>query len=178
MCVRAGAIASYYWAGGQSSKMPAFPVLVALKNTVVYHMGSIAFGAFVIAVIQFIRFLLDYLDRKSKDLQAANKCVPINQQGTGLHLMCLSTFNSKQECARTEYSVAHAVFSSTPTNRTCTALVRMQVLHLSAMCVQMLLPKLPCCCHICPLPPTHLLAGVPNGPCAAASAASATWKRL
>ncbi len=26
-----------------------------MKNTIVYHMGSIAFGALIIAIIQFIR---------------------------------------------------------------------------------------------------------------------------
>uniref|UniRef100_A0A7S0RW54 Choline transporter-like protein n=1 Tax=Chlamydomonas leiostraca TaxID=1034604 RepID=A0A7S0RW54_9CHLO len=70
----AGAIASYYWARGDSAQMPTFPVLVALKNTTIYHCGSVAFGSFIIAVIQFIRFLLDYLDRKTRELQSANKC--------------------------------------------------------------------------------------------------------
>jgi len=35
--------------------MPRFPVLTSLKNTSIYHMGSIAFGSFIMAVIQFIR---------------------------------------------------------------------------------------------------------------------------
>lgn len=70
----AGAISNYYWSRGDSSQMPTFPVLTALKNTTVYHMGSVAFGSFIIAVIQLIRFLLEYLDRKTKELQAANKC--------------------------------------------------------------------------------------------------------
>lgn len=51
----AGAIASYYWTQGDSSRMPTMPVLAALKNTIVYHLGSVAFGSFIIAVIQFIR---------------------------------------------------------------------------------------------------------------------------
>ena len=51
----AGAIGTFYWAGGERSQMPALPVLTALKNTFLFHMGSIAFGAFIIAVIQFIR---------------------------------------------------------------------------------------------------------------------------
>jgi len=70
----AGAIAYYYWSQGDTAQMPALPVLAALKNTVVYHLGSIAFGSFIVAVIMFIRFLLEYLDRKTRDLQAANKC--------------------------------------------------------------------------------------------------------
>ncbi|KAG2493603.1 hypothetical protein HYH03_008120 [Edaphochlamys debaryana] len=69
----AGAIAHFYWSRGDSANMPTFPVLTALKNTVFYHMGSICFGAFIIALIQLIRFLLEYLDRKTKELQAQNK---------------------------------------------------------------------------------------------------------
>jgi hypothetical protein len=37
--------------------MPTLPVLAALKNTIVYHMGSVAFGSFIIAVIQFVRWV-------------------------------------------------------------------------------------------------------------------------
>lgn len=35
-----------------------------------YHMGSAAIGSFVVAIIQFVRFLLEYLDKKSKVAQA------------------------------------------------------------------------------------------------------------
>ena len=34
------------------------------------HTGSIALGSFIVAVIQFIRFALEYLDRKTKSMQA------------------------------------------------------------------------------------------------------------
>ncbi|GFR50844.1 hypothetical protein Agub_g13116 [Astrephomene gubernaculifera] len=69
----AGAVGHYYWSRGESAGMPAFPVLSALKNTVVYHMGSICFGAAIIAIIQLIRAILEYIDRKTKELQAQNK---------------------------------------------------------------------------------------------------------
>mmetsp|Transcript_11641 Transcript_11641/g.31727 ORF Transcript_11641/g.31727 Transcript_11641/m.31727 type:complete len:793 (-) Transcript_11641:1356-3734(-) len=69
----AGAIGSFYWAGGDSAHMPTFPVLTALKNTAIYHGGSIAFGAFIMAVIQFVRAVLEYIDRKTRELQAGNK---------------------------------------------------------------------------------------------------------
>ncbi|GAX82666.1 hypothetical protein CEUSTIGMA_g10092.t1 [Chlamydomonas eustigma] len=67
-----GAIGSYYWAGGDTSNMSALPVIVAMKNTFIYHLGSIAFGSLIIAIIQFIRYLLEYLDKKTKTLQDAN----------------------------------------------------------------------------------------------------------
>lgn len=51
----AGAIGSFYWAGGIKENMPDMPVFTAMKNTFVYHMGSIAFGSLIIAIVQFIR---------------------------------------------------------------------------------------------------------------------------
>lgn len=35
-----------------------------------FHLGSVAIGSFVVAIIQFIRFLLAYLEKKSKTAQA------------------------------------------------------------------------------------------------------------
>jgi hypothetical protein len=38
-----------------TARQPTFPVLKALRTTVVYSLGSIAIGSFIIAVIQFVR---------------------------------------------------------------------------------------------------------------------------
>jgi choline transporter-like protein 2/4/5 len=51
----AGAIGSFYWAGGKEENMPTFPVLVAIKNTFIYHVGSVAFGSLLIAIVMFVR---------------------------------------------------------------------------------------------------------------------------
>ncbi|GAX82667.1 hypothetical protein CEUSTIGMA_g10093.t1 [Chlamydomonas eustigma] len=67
-----GAIGFYYWAGGDSKKMPAFPVMVAMKNTFVYSLGSIAFGSLIVAIVLFIRIVLEYIDNQTKKLQNAN----------------------------------------------------------------------------------------------------------
>lgn len=37
-----------------------------------YHLGSIAFGSFIIAVIQFIRAVLEYVDRQMKTASPGN----------------------------------------------------------------------------------------------------------
>ena len=37
-----------------------------------YHLGSIALGSFIIAVIQFIRALLEYVDRQMKAANPGN----------------------------------------------------------------------------------------------------------
>lgn len=34
-----------------------------------YHLGSVALGSFIIAIVQFIRLVLEYIDRKTKQQQ-------------------------------------------------------------------------------------------------------------
>lgn len=70
--VIAHCIAQYYWTRGIRSEMSTFPVLTGIYTAARYHMGSIAFGAFIVAVIQFVRLVLEYLDRKTKKLQQNN----------------------------------------------------------------------------------------------------------
>ncbi|XP_050389087.1 choline transporter-like protein 2 [Patella vulgata] len=64
--VLAGAFASYYWAFNKPDDIPAFPLIGSLWRTVRYHLGSLAFGSFIIAVVQMIRIGLEYLDSKLK----------------------------------------------------------------------------------------------------------------
>mmetsp|Transcript_25196 Transcript_25196/g.47612 ORF Transcript_25196/g.47612 Transcript_25196/m.47612 type:complete len:723 (+) Transcript_25196:109-2277(+) len=72
LCVIAGAVASYYWCRGDASRMPFSPVHAAMRRTARYHLGSIALGAFIVAVIQFVRVILEYIDRKTKETQRSN----------------------------------------------------------------------------------------------------------
>jgi Plasma-membrane choline transporter len=69
----AGAVASHYWAAGDARRRPPFPVLRALRLTVVYHLGSIALGSFIIALVQLVRLLLEYLDKKTRAAQAKSE---------------------------------------------------------------------------------------------------------
>lgn len=70
--VIAGAVAKFYWANGDKDKVGMAPVMSSMKTTIRYHFGSIALGAFIVAVIQMIRIYLEYLDQKTKKLQEAN----------------------------------------------------------------------------------------------------------
>ncbi|KAK9804898.1 hypothetical protein WJX72_010746 [[Myrmecia] bisecta] len=74
VCI-AGAIAQFYWTRGESSRMPRLPVVAAMKNTTLYHLGSIALGSFIIAIIQFIRAMLEYLDHHLKETGGENKLI-------------------------------------------------------------------------------------------------------
>ncbi|XP_022324457.1 choline transporter-like protein 2 isoform X2 [Crassostrea virginica] len=62
----AGAFASYYWAFEKPRDIPAFPILSSLWRCFRYHLGSMAFGSLIIAIVQMIRVLLEYVDAKLK----------------------------------------------------------------------------------------------------------------
>ncbi|XP_071656835.1 choline transporter-like protein 2 isoform X1 [Patagioenas fasciata] len=65
----AGAFASYYWAFKKPDDVPAFPLFSAFGRALRYHTGSLAFGSLILAIIQVIRVILEYLDHR---LKAAN----------------------------------------------------------------------------------------------------------
>ncbi|XP_033761277.1 choline transporter-like protein 2 [Pecten maximus] len=60
----AGAFASYYWAFEKPKDIPVFPIAASLWRAFRYHLGSLAFGSFILAVVAMIRVVLEYLDHK------------------------------------------------------------------------------------------------------------------
>ncbi|XP_053540259.1 choline transporter-like protein 2 isoform X1 [Ictalurus punctatus] len=62
----AGAFASYYWAFKKPEDIPAFPVFSSFGRALRYHTGSLAFGSLILAIVQVIRVVLEYLDHKLK----------------------------------------------------------------------------------------------------------------
>ncbi|KAG3280333.1 solute carrier family 44 member 2, transcript variant X4 [Ictidomys tridecemlineatus] len=62
----AGAFASYYWAMRKPDDLPAFPLFSAFGRALRYHTGSLAFGALILAIVQIIRVILEYLDQRLK----------------------------------------------------------------------------------------------------------------
>ncbi|XP_068728860.1 choline transporter-like protein 4 [Montipora capricornis] len=66
-CVLAGAFASWYFAYHKPQDVPALPILSSFSRTLRYHTGSLAFGAAIIAIVQFIRAVLEYIDKKLKE---------------------------------------------------------------------------------------------------------------
>uniref|UniRef100_A0A8C7UTJ3 Choline transporter-like protein n=1 Tax=Oncorhynchus mykiss TaxID=8022 RepID=A0A8C7UTJ3_ONCMY len=75
-CSLAGAFASYYWALNKPSDIPTFPLSQAFIRTIRYHVGSLAFGALILTLIQIIRIILEYLDHKTRGKAGAaqNPC--------------------------------------------------------------------------------------------------------
>ncbi|XP_031574217.1 choline transporter-like protein 4 isoform X2 [Actinia tenebrosa] len=74
-CVLAGAFASWYFAFDKPEDIPTLPVLSSFWRTIRYHTGSLAFGAAIIAIVQMIRAVLEYIDRKLKEYGQDNKAV-------------------------------------------------------------------------------------------------------
>uniref|UniRef100_A0AC34F327 Choline transporter-like protein n=1 Tax=Panagrolaimus sp. ES5 TaxID=591445 RepID=A0AC34F327_9BILA len=60
----AGAFASYYWAFSKPKDVPSFPVLSSAGRALRYHMGSLAFGSLILAIVKFIRAILEFLYQK------------------------------------------------------------------------------------------------------------------
>ncbi|XP_029976358.1 choline transporter-like protein 4 isoform X2 [Salarias fasciatus] len=70
-CTLAGAFASYYWAFRKPQDIPMFPVCAAFLRTLRYHVGSLAFGALILTLVQIVRVILEYIDHKTKSSQNA-----------------------------------------------------------------------------------------------------------
>ncbi|XP_022247260.1 choline transporter-like protein 2 [Limulus polyphemus] len=61
----AGAFASYYWTF-KKSDVPSFAVGKGFWRCTRYHLGSVAFGSLIIAIVRMIRVMLEYIDNKLK----------------------------------------------------------------------------------------------------------------
>ncbi|XP_043940697.1 choline transporter-like protein 2 [Protopterus annectens] len=86
----AGAFASYYWAFKKPDDMPAFPLFASLGRAIRYHTGSLAFGSLILAIVQVIRVLLEYLDHKLKAAQ--NSCAQFMLKCLKCCFWCLEKF--------------------------------------------------------------------------------------
>jgi choline transporter-like protein 2/4/5 len=88
----AGAVASHYWASDKqeekASKMPAAPVLASLRRVLRFHLGSLIFGSFIIAVVQLVRAGLAYLDHQTAALQKKNVVVRVLMKVVQCCLWC------------------------------------------------------------------------------------------
>ncbi|KAM9848797.1 choline transporter-like protein 5-B [Aulostomus maculatus] len=70
-CTLAGAFASYYWALKKPHDIPSCPLYSSFSRAIRYHTGSLAFGSLILAVVQMVRLVLEYLDHKLKGSQNA-----------------------------------------------------------------------------------------------------------
>ena len=69
--VIAGAVSHHYFREGREGTWK-FPLVSAVWQTIRYHLGTLAFGSLIIAIVQFIRLVLIFIQKR---LEAANNRV-------------------------------------------------------------------------------------------------------
>ena len=84
----AGAFAPFYWTRGVAGEVKA-PVSSSLKRTLRYSLGSLAFGSFIMAVIQFVRAVVKYMEHKMKALKEKNIIISYVMYCVNCFLWCL-----------------------------------------------------------------------------------------
>ncbi|XP_059205567.1 choline transporter-like protein 4 [Centropristis striata] len=89
-CTMAGAFASYYWAFTKPKDIPMFPVTASFIRALRYHVGSLAFGALILTLVQIARMLLEYIDHKTRAAQ--NPCARFILCCMKCCLWCLEKF--------------------------------------------------------------------------------------
>jgi hypothetical protein len=73
-CSIAGAVAFWYFAKNDAKLNPKY-VIIGLKNSSLYHSGSIALGSLIVALIQLVKYYLQYLAEQQK--RAKNKILEL-----------------------------------------------------------------------------------------------------
>ncbi|XP_054546870.1 choline transporter-like protein 5 isoform X2 [Talpa occidentalis] len=68
-CALAGAFATYYWTMKKPDDLPPCPLFTSFGRAIRYHTGSIAFGALILAIIQFFKYIIEYMERRVKGAQ-------------------------------------------------------------------------------------------------------------
>jgi hypothetical protein len=69
-CALAGGVATWYFAKNDEKLNPKY-VIIGLKNCALYHSGSVALGSLIVAIVQLIKYYLEYLAEQQK--RAKNK---------------------------------------------------------------------------------------------------------
>jgi hypothetical protein len=79
-CCIAGAVCKWYWTRPRDSDKKDLGknvILNSVKRTYRYHIGSLAAGSFIIALVQLIRLIIMYIDHKTKELQDSNALIKV-----------------------------------------------------------------------------------------------------
>lgn len=85
-CTIAGACGVWFFAD-HGTKAKQKSVKVGLKNVLKHHMGSVALGSFIIAAVQFARYMMLYLQKQAE--ASKNKVMVIVFKILGYLLWCL-----------------------------------------------------------------------------------------
>jgi choline transporter-like protein 2/4/5 len=78
----------FYMKGDDEDKKYPMPILSSVKCVATKHMGTMAFGSLIVAIIQAMRIVLAYIDEQTKDLQEGNLAIKFAMKCVGCCLWC------------------------------------------------------------------------------------------
>lgn len=70
--ILAGAVAAWYWTF-KKTELPPNLLGSSIKRSFRYHLGTVAFGSLLLALIQFLRVVVEYLNDRISNLESQNK---------------------------------------------------------------------------------------------------------
>eukprot|EP01002_Notosolenus_urceolatus_P004642 NODE_222_length_2452_cov_34.661257_g173_i0.p1 GENE.NODE_222_length_2452_cov_34.661257_g173_i0~~NODE_222_length_2452_cov_34.661257_g173_i0.p1 ORF type:complete len:734 (+),score=163.77 NODE_222_length_2452_cov_34.661257_g173_i0:162-2363(+) len=81
----------WFWSAPKDSEKMSGPFIVpkAIGWTLRYHLGTLAFGSFIIACIQFVRFLLTRFEKKLREIQVGEKLAKMISRCADCCLACI-----------------------------------------------------------------------------------------
>eukprot|EP00762_Andalucia_godoyi_P006425 ANDGO_02906.mRNA.1 Choline transporter-like protein 2 len=68
------AMATWYFIEPPKQSLPSHPVLSAVGTTLRYHLGTLAFGSLIIAIVQFIRAMILYFHKQIEKFSENTPC--------------------------------------------------------------------------------------------------------
>jgi len=87
-CSLSGNFSDWYFFRRDTSMRSKCPLARSFCRVLRYHLGTIFFGSFIIALIQLIRIVMEYIDRQTKAQQDANKMLKLAMKVTKCCLWC------------------------------------------------------------------------------------------
>jgi len=74
----AGAVGGWYWTRKKRIlNLRKFYVFHSVKRAIIYHLGTVAFGSLIVAIIEFIRLLFEKLYKELKKAHLENRIVKV-----------------------------------------------------------------------------------------------------
>lgn len=88
-------------------KMPSMPVCKACLTTARYHIGTLAFGSLIVAIIQMIRFAFEFVYHRVRKANRNSTCVK------AVYCMCSCCFYCLERCMKFINSNAYILVTLT-----------------------------------------------------------------
>ena len=83
-----GNVSDWYFFRRDEKMRTRFPLFSSLYRVLRYHLGSIFFGSFVIAIIQLVRIVMQIIDQQTQKLQDGNKLLKLAMKGVQCCMWC------------------------------------------------------------------------------------------